>query len=165
MSVLCRPRTATLLTDCSCRVVHPGEGRGNGHRTTPGFRRPASGFCGGRSCECRPLFCYVYRGRRVTSGLAPSPAAYHCSLRVLLFREIHLVPAANFSAWECNVTPVHCACQEVNTIGCMANNDGLDTGSRSKFPQWLRAVVHFFRIAAVVIWPTDSGRIWVATRG
>jgi hypothetical protein len=40
----------------------------------------------------------------------------------------------NFTAWECKVTPVHWACQEGNTIGCICNNDGLDAGCVTGFP-------------------------------
>jgi hypothetical protein len=30
--------------------------------------------------------------------------------------------------WDCKVTPAYCSCQEINTIGCIFNNDGLDAG-------------------------------------
>jgi hypothetical protein len=35
--------------------------------------------------------------------------------------------------WECKVTPAYCACQGGNTIGCILNNDGLDSGSADLF--------------------------------
>src|SRR5580700_6415971 len=35
--------------------------------------------------------------------------------------------------WDCKVTPAYCACQEVNTIGCILSNDGLGAGVRGWF--------------------------------
>jgi hypothetical protein len=40
----------------------------------------------------------------------------------------------NSGAWDCQVTPVHCGCQERNTIGCIPSNDGLDARWGTGFP-------------------------------
>ena len=124
----CLSLLSRLPTDCYS-VVHPGEDRGNGHRTTqkPGY--PATGFrrLGSRPTCCRDAFFLRLREwRRVTSGLAPSrrfcltahPPETRARSREGEFQ----------SPWDCKVTPANCVCQEGNTIGCISSNDGLDAG-------------------------------------
>ena len=114
---------------------------GHGHRTSQiGFRLPQPGFRkdkslmfskswapGSRIRNLTPPSLVSSRCCRVTSG---SSAAGSFTLR----NPSPIPVRRNLLAWDCKVTPVYCACQEGNTIGCIPSNDGLDAGWRAGFP-------------------------------
>ena len=99
----------------------------------PAFRSWAPGLAMAGSGARRAELACFWRRCRITSG-SQRAAVY------VLFRPIPV--ERNSVLWECNVTPVHCTCQEGNTICCVPSNDGLGAGVRSFFPQigWLTAL-------------------------
>jgi len=99
----------------------------------PAFRSWAPGLAMAGSGARRAELACFWRRCRITSG-SQRAAVY------VLFRPIPV--ERNSVLWECNVTPVHCTCQEGNTICCVPSNDGLGAGVRSFFPQigWVMAL-------------------------
>ena len=67
---------------------------------------------------------FSQRQRQITSNRAPDRGV----LLACLFQTPPHSRGAKFEPWDCKVTPASCACQDLNTIGCILNNDGLDAG-------------------------------------
>jgi hypothetical protein len=76
----------------------------------------------------------------IGSGGAKSPLAWGrtAALRTTVYVVSPHSREAKFPAWDCKVTPVHCTCQEGNTICCIPSNDGLGAGLRPGFPHRAR---------------------------
>lgn len=124
-------------TDLPCSRSYPGGGAGTATAfpSAAALRRSESGgprvysyvsvlAPGSQSEALAP----VLRRPQVTSGLG-STAGFAFTL------EFRPIPVGwNSCAWDCKVTPVHCACQEGNTIGCIPSNDGLDARLGPCFP-------------------------------
>jgi hypothetical protein len=169
---LCKTNCAAFqLLSC------PGEGRGNGHRTSFStgrtFRLPethtrsllASGLASLLSLTQSKAGFRVHKLRRRTyfskaliqalfsariqvriqearaphfgGGSGPSHLWLGAKPLRLLTAAFQIPPhsrGAEFTAWDCKVTPASCTCQEGTTIGCIPSNDGLDAGSRPFFP-------------------------------
>jgi hypothetical protein len=105
----------------------------NGHRTfKTGFRTSASGLRLFVFTSSAIYFIFLCLREWHRSPLAWRPpastASLFCPLNLFRFRGTGEKPP-----WDCKVTPAYCACQEGNTIGCIFNNDRLDSGLADSF--------------------------------
>jgi len=117
-----------------------------------GFRKtPPSGFRHSAAENLKAVVAWVCRSRCLdppgpvplmpcgTAAKSPRLGAgpqrfTNCSLRSATPESRPIPVRRNCMLWDCKVTPVGCACQEGNTICCIASNDGLDAGLETSFP-------------------------------
>ena len=102
----------------------------------PGFRETFGLFHSSLGCGRRAYESEGPGAPCIGSGGAKSPLALgpNRSLRTTLHVVSPHSREAKFAAWDCKVTPVHCTCQEGNTICCIPSNDGLGAGLGPGFP-------------------------------